>query len=208
MDTQLIYPVGEQDFPSLRKAGMVYVDKTALIHQLASSGKYYFLSRPRRFGKSLLISTLEAYFQGRKELFHGLAIEQLEREWTAHPVLRLDMSRGKAISVPFLNSMLNRVLESNESQFGLLSNVNDAPGTRLDRLIETAYKQTGKPVVVLVDEYDAPMLDSQDNPALQAEIRQIMRDFYSPLKAQAARLRFVFLTGITKFSQLSIFSEL
>ena len=208
MDTQLIYPVGEQDFPSLRKAGMVYVDKTALIYQLATKGSHYFLSRPRRFGKSLLISTLEAYFQGRKELFHGLAIEQLEREWTAHPVLRLDMSRGKAISVPFLNSMLNRVLESNESQFGLLSNVNDAPGTRLDRLIETAYKQTGKPVVVLVDEYDAPMLDSQDNPALQAEIRQIMRDFYSPLKAQAARLRFVFLTGITKFSQLSIFSEL
>ncbi|MBQ7690252.1 MAG: ATP-binding protein [Muribaculaceae bacterium] len=208
METRLIYPVGEQDFPSLREAGMVYVDKTALIHRLASEGKYFFLSRPRRFGKSLLISTLEAYFQGRKELFKGLAIEQLEKEWTQYPVLRLDMSRGKYFNTGYLLSMLDGLLAFYERQYHITAPDGVSPGARLNKLIETANEQTGQRVVVLVDEYDAPMLDSQNNPALQTEIRNIVRDVYSPLKAQAARLRFVFLTGITKFSQLSIFSEL
>ncbi len=208
METKLIYPIGEQDFPALRERGMVYVDKTALIHRLTSEGKYYFLSRPRRFGKSLLISTLEAYFQGRKELFNGLAIEQLEKDWTKYPVLRLDMSRDKYTSTDYLLSMLDGLLSFYERQYAITPPAGASPGARLNKLIETANEQTGKDVVVLVDEYDAPMLDSQGNPALQSEIRNIVRSFYSPLKAQAARLRFVFLTGITKFSQLSIFSEL
>ncbi|MBQ7691531.1 MAG: ATP-binding protein [Muribaculaceae bacterium] len=208
MDTQLLYPVGIQDFPRIREREMVYIDKTALVYRLANEGECYFLSRPRRFGKSLLISTLEAYFQGRKELFHGLAIERLEKDWTEHPVLRLDMSRDKYATTANLLSMLDGMLSFYECQYDITPPNGSSPGTRLNRLIETAHKQTGKPVVVLVDEYDAPMLDSQGNPALQAEIRNIVRGFYSPLKAQAARLRFVFLTGITKFSQLSIFSEL
>ena len=208
MEAQLIYPVGEQDFPKIRKSGMVYVDKTNLIYQLASKGSHYFLSRPRRFGKSLLISTLEAYFQGRKELFKGLAIEQLEREWTVHPVFRLDMSGEKYAAIANLHSHLDNTLRYYERTYGLTPAATDTYGSRLANLIITAHDLTGQGVVVLVDEYDAPLLDSQNNPALQAEIRNIVRGFYSPLKAQAARLRFVFLTGITKFSQLSVFSEL
>ncbi len=208
MNKPLLYPIGEQDFANIRNRGMLYVDKTALIHQLVNHERYVFLSRPRRFGKSLLLSTLKYYFQGRRDLFEGLAIDRLETEWKQHPVIHLDMSRGKAISIDYLRSMLNRVLESNESQFGLQKNEGDAPGTRLDRLIEFAYKQTGMPVVVLLDEYDAPVLENLDKPAQMEQVRDIMRDFYSPLKGQAERLRFVMITGITKFSQLSIFSEL
>ena len=204
----MIYPVGIQDFPRIRERGMVYVDKTALVYQLANSGDCYFLSRPRRFGKSLLLSTLEAYFQGRKELFQGLAIEQLERDWTPHPVLRLDLSRDKYATVANLNSMLDGMLDEYEYQYDIKPESGASFATRLNKLIVTANSKTQQKVVVLVDEYDAPLLDSQSNPALQAEIRNIVRGFYSPLKAQAARLRFVFLTGITKFSQLSIFSEL
>ena len=165
METQLIYPVGEQDFPSLRKAGMVYVDKTALIHQLASSGKYYFLSRPRRFGKSLLISTLEAYFQGRKELFHGLAIERLEKDWTEHPVLRLDMSRDKYATTANLLSMLDGMLSFYERQYGITPPDGASPGTRLNLLIEMVHEQTGKPDVFpiscSVSSHEQP--EQQDN---------------------------------------------
>ncbi|MBR6284615.1 MAG: AAA family ATPase, partial [Muribaculaceae bacterium] len=208
MNKPLIYPIGEQDFANIRNDGMVYIDKTDMIYTLVKSGKYLFLSRPRRFGKSLLLSTLKYYFQGRRDLFEGLAIDQLETEWKQYPVLHLDMSRGKAISVQALYAMLNRVLESNESQFSVEKTEGDTPGTRLDRLIETAYNQMGMPVVVLLDEYDAPVLENLDKPAQMEQVRDIMRDFYAPLKGQAERLRFVFITGITKFSQLSIFSEL
>ncbi len=205
---ELIYPVGEQDFPKLREMGMFYADKTALIHKLITRGNYYFLSRPRRFGKSLLLSTLEAYFQGRRELFQGLAIERLERDWMPHPVLRLDMSRDKFSNVANLMSMLDGMLATYERQYGITPAEADSHATRLNRLIELAYEKTGQRVVVLVDEYDAPMLDSLTDEARLKEIRNIMRGVYSPLKAQAARLRFVLLTGITKFAQMSIFSEL
>ncbi|MBR6284891.1 MAG: ATP-binding protein [Muribaculaceae bacterium] len=205
---EIIYPVGEQDFPKLREMGRFYVDKTALIHRLVTRGNYYFLNRPRRFGKSLLLSTLEAYFQGRRELFQGLAIEQLERDWTPHPVLRLDMSRDKFSTVANLLSMLDGMLAAYERQYGITPADVDSHATRLNRLIEIAYEQTGQRVVVLVDEYDAPLLDSLTDTARLQEIRSIMRGVYSPLKAQAARLRFVLLSGITKFAQLSIFSEL
>ena len=206
--SKLVYPVGEQDFPGLREMNMVYVDKTALIYKMAHEGKFYFLSRPRRFGKSLLISTLEAYFSGRKELFTGLAVEQLETEWTQYPVLRLDMSSGKYARIENLHSVINDILDGYEQKYNVVPPAEASYGTRLKRIIDAAYAQTGQRVVVLIDEYDAPMLDCLDDSERLTEVRNIVRDLYSPLKAQAPRLRFVFLTGITKFSQLSIFSEL
>ena len=206
--SKLVYPVGEQDFPGLREMNMVYVDKTALIYKMAHEGKFYFLSRPRRFGKSLLISTLEAYFSGRKELFTGLAVEQLETEWTQYPVLRLDMSSGKYARIENLHSTLNNMFDGFERRYGITSSAEASYGTRLNNVIEAAYERTGQRVVVLIDEYDAPMLDCLDDTERLTEVRNIVRDLYSPLKAQAQRLRFVFLTGITRFSQLSIFSEL
>ncbi|MBR1803535.1 MAG: ATP-binding protein [Muribaculaceae bacterium] len=205
---KLIYPIGEQDFPKIRERNMVYVDKTALIHRLVNEAGYVFLSRPRRFGKSLLISTLEAYFSGRKELFAGLAMEKLETEWTQYPVLKLDMSRGKYARLEYLHSALNDMFDEYERKYGTTPPAGASYGTRLKRIIDAAYEQTGQRVVALVDEYDAPMLDCLDDPERLDVVRDIMRDLYSPLKAQAARLRFVFLTGITKFSQMSIFSEL
>ena len=205
---QLIYPVGEQDFPNLRKRNMVYIDKTEFVYRLASLGGYFFLSRPRRFGKSLLISTLEAYFAGRKELFHDLAIEKLEKEWTAYPVLRLDMSSGKYAQMEYLHSALDLIFENYEKKYNVTRPEGASYGSRLSRLIDAAHDRAGRPVVVLVDEYDAPMLDCLDDEPRLNQVRNLMRDLYSPLKAQAAKLRFVFLTGITKFSQMSIFSEL
>ena len=204
----LLYPIGEQDFANIRNRGMLYVDKTALIHQLVNLGSYVFLSRPRRFGKSLLLSTLKYYFQGRRDLFEGLAIDRLETEWKQHPVLHLDMSQGKAINLDYLNSMLDGVLRHYEKVYQITPQPSASFGTRLRDIIETAHATTGMPVVVLLDEYDAPVLENLDKPAQMEQVRDIMRDFYSPLKGQAERLRFVMITGITKFSQLSIFSEL
>ena len=208
MNKPLLYPIGEQDFANIRNDGMVYVDKTDLIYSLVKSGKYVFLSRPRRFGKSLLLSTLKYYFQGRRDLFEGLAIDRLETEWKQHPVLHLDMSQGKAINLDYLNSMLDGVLRHYEKVYHITPQPSTSFGTRLRDLIETAYAATGMPVVVLLDEYDAPVLENLDKPEQMEQVRNIMRDFYSPLKGQAERLRFVMITGITKFSQLSIFSEL
>lgn len=204
------YPVGIQTFEKIITQGMTYVDKTDLVYKLANGSQNNFLSRPRRFGKSLLVTTLQAYFEGRKELFKGLAIEKLEKNWVKYPVIHLDMSRGKYYSVENTHAVLNGILSFYENQYGL----DVAPEKRLnysDRLvsiIQKAYAQTGKQVVILIDEYDAPMLDCISNEALQSQIRDIMRDFFSPLKANEGIERFVFLTGITKFSQLSIFSEL
>lgn len=208
MNSPLTYPVGEQDFANIRNDKRVYVDKTALIFRLVTEGKYYFLSRPRRFGKSLLLTTLKYYFEGRRELFEGLAIDQLESQWNRHPVFLFDMSRDKIMDEVGLKNMLNQILAEYEKQYGITPLPDDTPSSRLINLILTSHEQTGLPAVVLIDEYDAPMLDvSGDNERLTA-MRNIMRGFYSPLKAMAAHLRFVLLTGITKFSQLSIFSEL
>ncbi len=202
------YPIGEQDFANIRNEGMVYIDKTALIDTLVKNGSYYFLSRPRRFGKSLLLSTLKYYFQGRRDLFEGLAIDRLETEWKQHPVLHLDMSKGKAISIDHLNSLLDGNLHYYENLYQITPKPDSSYGTRLSLLIQTAHASTGMPVVVLLDEYDAPVLENLDKPGQMELVRDIMRDFYAPLKGEAERLRFVFITGITKFSQLSIFSEL
>lgn len=204
---QRLYPLGIQTFSEIRRRDMLYVDKTEYVYRMASSGKFFFLSRPRRFGKSLLVSTFQSYFEGRKELFKGLAIEKLEHEWTEYPVLHFDMSGGKHLDKEQLNRYLLSVLTENENRFGIKADAID-PNIRLMNLIKSLYQQTGKQVVVLIDEYDAPLLDvaHQDNNLI--ELRYIMRNFYSPLKLSEPYLRFVFLTGITKFSQLSIFSEL
>ena len=204
MGQQRIYPVGIQDFEKLRTNGCIYVDKTDLIYNLTR--KYYvFLSRPRRFGKSLLSSTLKYYFQGRKDLFQGLAIEQLEQEWMEYPVLHFDLSTAKNVDVQYIASKLDSMLVDYEKIYGK-NPVNITPGDRLTNLIKAAHKQTGKKTVVIIDEYDAPMLDVLHDDDRMAEVRRIMQEFYAPLKACDADLRFVFITGITKFSQLSIFS--
>lgn len=207
MMTPMLYPLGIQTFSEIRNRNMLYVDKTAYVYRLASSGKFFFLSRPRRFGKSLLVSTFQSYFEGKKELFKGLAIEQLEHEWNEYPVLHFDMSGGKHMNKEQLNRYLLYILKSNEERFGVNTDSTD-PNIRLSNLINSIYHQTGKQVVVLIDEYDAPLLDVVHHEEYLGALRQIMRNFFSPLKLSEPYLRFVFITGITKFSQLSIFSEL
>ncbi|WP_405329923.1 AAA family ATPase [Fibrobacter sp.] len=202
------FPIGVQDFAVLREDKKYYVDKTDLVYKMVSSDRYYFLSRPRRFGKSLLVSTLQCYFEGRKDLFTGLAIEKLETEWKTYPVIRLDMSIVKYSSKNSLAESLNKILEPQERRFNVKSEPdNHTWGVRMARIIEAAHEQSGKEVVVLIDEYDAPMLDTFGMESFD-DIRIQVRSLYSPLKALGGILRFVFLTGISKFSQLSIFSEL
>ena len=202
------YPIGTQTFSVLRERGDIYVDKTAYVYRLAHSpARYFFLSRPRRFGKSLLVSTLRSYFEGRKELFKGLAVEQLEEEWTQYPVLHFDMSTAKHVNETRLEQELSLKLTRYEEIYGAGSDEKNL-NNRFEGLIMRVYEQTGKPVVVLIDEYDAPLLDVVHEEEDLPKLRQVMRNFYSPLKACDPYLRFVFLTGITKFSQLSIFSEL
>ena len=203
-----LYPVGIQTFERIRKENKLYIDKTEYVYRMTHSGGcYFFLSRPRRFGKSLLVSTFESYFSGKKELFEGLAIEKLEQKWMEYPVLHFDMSGGKHMEKEQLEDYLSNRLEAEEKKWGITHSkrgVND----RLTELITTAYEISGKQVVVLIDEYDAPMLDVAHERKTLDELRNVMRNFYSPLKMCEPMLRFVFLTGITKFSQVSIFSEL
>lgn len=201
------YPIGIQNFEQLRNMDCVYIDKTALIYQLAHTDTVYFLSRPRRFGKSLLVSTLEAYFSGKRELFKGLAMEQMEQEWIVYPVLHIDFSRTKYTAIEDLQEQLNLYLSEWERTYGK-NEEETSYSARLTGLLQRIYQQTGKQVVVLIDEYDAPLLDSNSDSALQGQLRTEMRKFFSPLKAQGQYLRFLFLTGISKFSQMSIFSEL
>ena len=206
---RLRYPVGIQTFSEVRTNGYVYVDKTSYIYDLAHwSGKTFFLSRPRRFGKSLLISTMQAYFEGRYELFEGLAVAELEGgEWESYPVIRVDLSTVKTTDCDQLVQLLEWAFSGLEDKWGRNPDAK-TPGSRFMALVQAAHKQTGKQVVVLVDEYDAPLLNvTHDAEKLQA-FREVMREFYAPLKACDEILRFVFLSGITKFSQLSIFSEL
>ena len=204
------YAVGVQEFDWIRERKARYIDKTQYVWQMVTTeAKYFFLSRPRRFGKSLLVDTLRCYFEGRKELFEGLYIYNKEKEWRKYPVIRLDLSNGKYYEKERVHPTINVILEQQERKFGI---TNPADSTnydaRLTRLIETAHEQTGEQVVILIDEYDAPMLDSINDQELQDYIRNRIRNLFSPLKAQARYLRFVFLTGISKFSQLSVFSEL
>lgn len=204
---EIKYPIGVQDFESLRKDGYLYIDKTELIYKLVKSGRYYFLSRPRRFGKSLLMSTLEAYFKGKKELFKGLAIEQLEKEWTVCPVFHLDLNTGNYNSKEALIERLKRNLDVWEAAYGADSSVTKTE-LRFERIVEEAYKQTGERVAILIDEYDKPLLQNIGNNALQNELRATLRSFYSVLKTQDRYIRFGLLTGVSKFGKLSVFSDL
>lgn len=206
--TPRLYPLGIQTFEKIRKGDMLYLDKTAYIYRMThGASPYVFLSRPRRFGKSLLVSTLKSYFEGKKELFEGLAIEKLEKEWTAYPVLHFSLAGGKFMDKEQLESHLSFLLSEKEKLFGIESQ-SSLCNTRLLNLIQTAYQQTGKQVVLLIDEYDAPLLDVVHEEKNLTQLRQVMRNFYSPIKDADPYLRFVFITGITKFSQVSIFSEL
>ena len=200
-------PVGIQTFSEVIDLDCLYIDKTEYIWNMIHLSKYIFLSRPRRFGKSLLVSTLQAYFEGRKDLFKGLFIESVEKEWTEYPVLRFDMSLGKHMEKAQLKRYLGMRLAEYEDRYGITHPAADN-NDRLTALIQAAYRQTGKKVVVLIDEYDAPLLDVVHEGKSLPVLRNVMRNFYSPLKASDPYLKFVFLTGITKFSQLSIFSEL
>ena len=200
-------PVGIQTFSEVIGLDCLYIDKTEYVWNMIHLSKYIFLSRPRRFGKSLLVSTLQAYFEGRKDLFKGLFIETVEKEWTAYPVLRFDMSMGKHMEKDQLERYLGSCLSEYEEKYGIANPATDN-NVRFTALIQAAYKQTGKKVVVLIDEYDAPLLDVVHEEKTLPVLRNVMRNFYSPLKASDPYLQFVFLTGITKFSQLSIFSEL
>ena len=203
-----LYPIGIQTFEKIIDEDYLYIDKTEYVYRMThSDSKFMFLSRPRRFGKSLLTSTLQCYFEGKRELFKGLAIEKKEKEWTEYPVLHFDMSGGKHMQPDALQRYLLFILELKETEYGIVADAPD-PNVRLLNLINTVHQQTGKKVVVLIDEYDAPLLDVVHEEAQLGILRDIMRNFYSPLKYCEPKLQFVFLTGITKFSQMSIFSEL
>ena len=201
------FPIGIQTFAEIRENNAIYIDKTDLIYKLVNEGKVYFLSRPRRFGKSLLIDTLAEYFSGNRKLFTGLAIDKLETGWKKHPVLRFDFSKKKYLCPEMLDEQLNLSLAEYEKIYGK-GEGEITTSSRVNGLILRAEQQTGQKVVFLVDEYDAPLLDTLVDKASFEKMRQTMRDFYSPLKANDAHIKFIFITGITKFSQLSIFSEL
>lgn len=201
------YPIGIQNFGEVRREGYVYVDKTALMYKMISEGKYYFLSRPRRFGKSLFLSTLGSFFSGEKKLFEGLAVDRLEKEWVKYPILHLDLNSREYKDESSLEAELNRHLESWEKLYGD-DYRNRATEERFLHVIDHAFEKTGKRVVVLVDEYDKPLLQTIGNERLQEAYRSKLKAFYSVLKTQDAKIRFAFLTGVTKFGKVSVFSDL
>ena len=201
------YPIGIQSFENIRKEGYLYVDKTALVYQLVQTGKYYFLSRPRRFGKSLLLSTLQAYYEGKKELFEGLAMASLEKDWKTYPVLHLDLNAQRYDSVDSLTSILNDTLCEWERLYGTQESETTL-SLRFKGVIQRAAEKTGRNVVVLIDEYDKPMLQAIHNKELQSSYRNILKAFYGVLKSKDAYLQFALLTGVTKFSKVSVFSDL
>ena len=202
-----IYPIGIQNFESLRQDGYLYIDKTALIYKMVKTGRYYFLSRPRRFGKSLLISTLEAYFQGKRELFEGLAMEKLEKDWIKYPILHLDLNTQKYDTPESLEDKLNRTLVEWEKQYGAEPAENSL-AMRFEGIIQRAYDKTGQLVVILVDEYDKPMLQAIGNEALQKSFRETLKAFYGALKSKDGCIKIGVLTGVTKFGKVSVFSDL
>ena len=205
--SEMKFPVGIQSFEDLRNKGFVYIDKTALVYQLVDTGKYYFLSRPRRFGKSLLMSTIEAYLSGRKDLFEGLALEKLETEWTQYPILHLDLNSQKYDTPEALTEVLDETLTKWETVYGS----NDAEiglGRRFGGVMQRAYEKTGRQVVVLIDEYDKPLLQAYGNDDLLNDYRGTLKAFYGNLKSCDKYIKFALLTGVTKFGKVSVFSDL
>ena len=201
------YPIGIQNFEKLRKDDYSYVDKTALIYDLVKTGSYYFLSRPRRFGKSLLISTLEAYFEGKKELFDGLAIADMEKDWQRYPVFHLDLNTQKYETSESLTMLLEEAVVGWESEYG--RNVAEVGiERRFAGVIRRAHEKTGVRAVILVDEYDKPLLQAIGGDVLQESYRAILKAFYGALKSEDAHIRFAMLTGVTKFGKVSVFSDL
>ena len=210
------YPIGIQSFERIREGGFVYIDKTAMLYDLVSTGSIYFLSRPRRFGKSLLVSTLENYFLGRKELFQGLAIDSLEKEWAEYPVFHLDFNGINFKKSDALEITLNKFLEDGEKRYNINPDTSE-PGIRFNAILEAAHEKTGRRAVVLIDEYDMPLLEVMNtgmpSPVVEGDVktledynRNILKGFYSVFKLADKHLRFVLLTGVTKFSQVSVFS--
>ena len=210
MDAQITLrnlPIGIQNFESLRTDGYLYVDKTELIFRLVTTGRYYFLSRPRRFGKSLLMSTIHSYFSGRKDLFEGLAIEKLEQEWLEHPVLHLDLNTQKYDCLEALENVLEEFVVGQESIYGR-NPAEKGLGRRFQGIIGRAFEKTGRKVVILVDEYDKPMLQAIGNPELKDAYRATLKGFYGALKSMDGCIKFALLTGVTKFGKVSVFSDL
>lgn len=203
----MLYPIGIQDFEKIRKDGFIYVDKTELIYKMAQKGGYYFLSRPRRFGKSLLVSTMEAYFSGKKELFDGLAIADLEKDWIQYPVLRFDLSGKQYKSTSDLTETLFQHLVKLEGFYGVKPQF-ESPEARFKDVIDAAYAKTGLGVVILIDEYDKPIVDSLGDEKRNESFRSLLQGFYGVMKAKDAYIKFGFLTGVTKIGKLSVFSGL
>lgn len=201
------YPIGIQDFEDLQRNGYAYVDKTNFVYKLADEGKYYFLSRPRRFGKSLFLSTLEAYFQGKKELFEGLAIYDLETDWKKYPIFHIDLNTANFREKDSLYTVLNDYLTTWESKYGARES-EATLALRFKGVIARAAEKEGCGVVILIDEYDKPILQTLRDPELQAEHRAQLKAFYSVLKTQDRYIKFAFLTGVTKFGKVSVFSDL
>ena len=201
------YPIGIQDFEKLRTNGYSYVDKSRFVYKLATEGEYYFLSRPRRFGKSLFLSTLEAYFQGKKELFEGLAIYDLETEWKKYPIFHIDLNTANFREKDSLYTVLNDYLTTWESKYGARES-EATLALRFKGVIARAAEKEGCGVVILIDEYDKPILQTLRDPELQAEHRAQLKAFYSVLKTQDRYIKFAFLTGVTKFGKVSVFSDL
>ena len=201
------YPIGIQDFEKLRTKGYSYVDKSRFVYKLATEGEYYFLSRPRRFGKSLFLSTLEAYFQGKKELFEGLAIYDLETEWKKYPIFHIDLNTANFREKDSLYTVLNDYLTTWESKYGTRES-EATLALRFKGVIARAAEKEGCGVVILIDEYDKPILQTLRDPELQAEHRAQLKAFYSVLKTQDRYIKFAFLTGVTKFGKVSVFSDL
>ena len=203
------FPIGIQTFDKIIEDNYLYIDKTGYIDEIANKYQYVFLSRPRRFGKSLLSSTFHCYFEGRKELFEGLKAGEMKKEWIKHPVFHFDMSTAKHLNEEQLVRILGYKLEEYEAIYGKLPNVDDIDvNARLEFLVKTAFEQTGQKAVIIIDEYDAPLLDVMNDKSKLPALRQIMRNFYTPIHSLDPYLRFDFLTGINKFSQFSIFSDL
>jgi hypothetical protein len=201
------YPIGIQNFEKIRREGYVYVDKTPWMWKMISEGSYYFLSRPRRFGKSLMVSTLEAFFSGQRELFKGLYVDTVEWDWQQYPIMHLDLNSDKYDSPEVLTNRLETFLSENEERYGR-KDYEKSLGARFEGILKRAFEKTGRGVVVLVDEYDKPMLQAIGNDALQSEYRSTLKAFYGALKSSDRYIKYAFLTGVTKFGKVSVFSDL